>query len=148
MVPALASLLFAGALATAQDAVPPDVQRIGRPDIEAPPAAERGRTVTIVRALDKITARITELELPADEEVSFGSLVITARYCYSRPPEEPPETFAFLQIDEVRDGERKRVFSGWMLASSPALHGLEHPVYDVWVIGCKAAPPGSERGRQ
>ncbi len=147
MVLTLASLLFAGLLA-AQDAAPLDEQRIGRPDIEAPLPAKRGRTVTIARALDKITARITELELPADEEVPFGSLVITARYCYSRPPEEPPETFAFLQIDEVRDGERARVFSGWMLASSPALHGLEHPVYDVWVIGCKAAAPESEHGRR
>ena len=147
MVLALVSLLFAGALAT-QDAAPVDEQRIGRPEIEAPPPAKRRRTVTVVRALDKITARITELELPADEEVPFGSLVITARYCYSRPPEEPPETFAFLQIDEIRDGERKRLFSGWMLASSPALHGLEHPVYDVWVIGCKAAAPESEPGKR
>ena len=28
------------------------------------------------------------------------------------------------------------IFSGWMFASSPALNGLEHPVYDVWVIDC------------
>jgi len=94
-------------------------------------------TLTVVRALDKITARLTTLRLPEDEPIEFGTLVITARHCYSRPPEETPETFAFLQVEDVQDAERERIFSGWMMASSPALHALEHPVYDVWVIGCE-----------
>lgn len=104
------------------------------------------RTITVARALDKITAQITELELPEHEAVRFGSLIITARHCESRPPEEPPETFAFLEIDEEHDKERRRLFSGWMMASSPALHALEHPVYDVWVIACKTEAPSSPSG--
>lgn len=95
-------------------------------------------TITIIRALDKITARITEVELPEGMEIRFGALAIRARTCKSRPPEEQPETFAFLEIDDVKkDDERVRLFNGWMLASSPALNPLEHPVYDVWVISCK-----------
>ena len=57
------------------------------------------------------------------------------------PPEEPPETAAFLEIDEVRPSgaanETKRVFSGWMFASSPAISALEDPIYDVNVLDCK-----------
>lgn len=105
-----------------------------QPLTPAPPPAA---SVTRVRALDKITARVTELDLPQDTEVRFGTLAIRARTCRSRPPEEQPETFAYLEIDDVKtDQEHVRVFAGWMMASSPALNALEHPVYDVWVIAC------------
>lgn len=113
-----------------------------------PDTASQDQTVTIARALDKVTARITELELPEDEEVRFGSLFITARHCESRPPEEPPETFAFLEIDDVHDDDRRRIFSGWMMASSPALNALEHPVYDVWVIACNTEAPSAPSGNR
>jgi len=103
----------------------------------------------ILRALDKITARITEIELEIGEELRFGTLSLVARYCRTRPPIEPPETFGYLEIDDLkRDGHRERVFEGWMVASSPALNALEHPVYDVWVISCKMVEPpvnGSNR---
>ena len=95
-----------------------------------------------LRALDKITARITEVELTVGEEKAFGTLRIKARYCRSRPPQETPESFAYLEIDDVNvDKSRDRIFAGWMLASSPAVSALEHPVYDVWVIGCKTVSP-------
>jgi len=124
--------------ALAQQVEPPPAPP-GEPGPDAP-----RETVTIVRALDKITAQITELRLPEDEPVEFGTLVLTARHCYSRPPEEPPETFAFLEIDDIQDGKRKRVFTGWMMASSPALHALEHPVFDVWVVGCERREAAQE----
>jgi|GEM_PF-528693 len=98
--------------------------------------------VVVLRALDKITARITEIELPVGEEARFGTLALKALYCRTRPPIEPPETFAYLEIDDIkRDDERERVFEGWMVASSPALNPLEHSVYDVWVINCKTVEP-------
>ncbi len=94
--------------------------------------------IIVLRALDKITARITEIEIEIGNEVQFGTLALKARYCRTRPPIETPETFGFLEIDDLmRSGERVRVFDGWMVASSPALNALEHPVYDVWVINCK-----------
>lgn len=99
----------------------------------------------ILRALDKITARITEIELPIGEEARFGTLVLKALYCRTRPPIEQPETFAYLEIDDVkRNHERERVFEGWMVASSPALNPLEHSVYDVWVINCKTDSPETD----
>ena len=77
--------------------------------------------------------------------MQFGTLSIRVRDCEKSPPEEPPESAAFVEIDETRPGEvRTRVFSGWMFASSPALSALEHPVYDVTLLDCKA-PSGSPR---
>lgn len=105
---------------------------------DATPDAHGIRRMVVLRGLDKITGRATDINVPAGVPVRFGSLVITARYCYTVPPEEPPETTAFLQIDDTKAGKpTKRMFSGWMFASTPALNALEHPVYDVWVITCK-----------
>lgn len=115
-------------------------------------APARGETVAVLQGLDKTTARISTFEAPLDRSVRFGSLVITVRACIKRPPEEPPETAAFLEIDDVRPGEgsvtANRVFSGWMFKSSPALSALEHAVYDVGVLDCKTdkGSPGSSTG--
>lgn len=112
--------------------------------LPAVPATAQERQVVVLQGLDKVTARISTLELPIDQSVRFGTLEIRARACHKRPPDEPPETTAFLEIDEARPGEApSRVFTGWMFASSPALSALEHPVYDVWVTDCKKADSSS-----
>ena len=100
----------------------------------------------VMQGLDKITARISTFHAPLGELVRFGSLEIVARTCYKTPPEEPPESTAFLEIVDVRpDAPSVALFSGWMFASSPAVSALEHPVYDVWVIDCtKASNSSSE----
>jgi hypothetical protein len=116
----------------------------------------RAETVAVLQGLDKTTARISKLEAPLDQSVRFGELVITVRACIKHPPEEEPESAAFLQIDELRQGERnavisRRVFSGWMFASSPALSALENSIYDVGVLDCRsestAAPPRRPAGK-
>jgi hypothetical protein len=94
-------------------------------------------SVVVLRALDKITARVSTIEIPVGETVEFGTLEITARYCDKRPPEETPESAAFLEVVEVKPGEPPTPrFSGWMFASSPALSAMDHAVYDLWVIDC------------
>ena len=102
--------------------------------------------IAVFSALDKITAVVTTIEVPIDQTVRFGTLNVTPRICYTRPPTEPPKTTAFVEVDEVRlDGAKKRIFTGWMFASSPGLNGVEHPVYDVWLINCKiSADPASK----
>jgi hypothetical protein len=116
----------------------------------------RAETVAVLQGLDKTTARISKFEAPVGKSVRFGRLVITVRACVKRPPEEEPESAAFLQIDELRQGERnavvsQRVFSGWMFASSPALSALENPIYDVGVLDCKSettvSPPSRSSGK-
>lgn len=102
-------------------------------------AAER-LPVAVLQGLDKITARVSTIEAPVGEVTTFGSLAITPRACDKRPPEDPPESAAFLEIRDAPAGEAPvDLFSGWMFASSPALAALEHPVYDVWVIDCRKA---------
>lgn len=104
----------------------------------APPAAALEADVVVMQGLDKITARTRTFEVPIGSSRGFGSLEITARHCDKTPPEEPPEQKAFLEIVDVRpDREAMTAFTGWMFSSSPALNALEHPVYDVWVIGCR-----------
>lgn len=108
--------------------------------------ADIGKTV-VLRGVDKTTGRVSTFDAPAGQAIRFGTLEITAQTCQSTPPEEPPETTAFLQIDNITvNGERGRVFSGWMFASSPAVSALEHAVYDVWVIACKISDPVEEGG--
>jgi hypothetical protein len=113
----------------------------------APPPALRvgsvAHPVLELRALDKITGRASVLMAPLNMPVKFATLTIVARTCYSTPESETPETSAFLQIDDRRpDQPDRRVFSGWMYASSPGLNGMQHPLYDVWAISCKTNAPG------
>ena len=144
-------LLLPAADPMAQDA-PPDPPQDAPADAPATtpagegsedtPAAEPAPRfeVAVLQGLDKITARISTFEAPIEEIAHFGSLQITARTCQKRPPEEPPESAAFLEIVDLRpDSAAVEVFTGWMFASSPALSAMEHPVYDVWVIDCKKA---------
>ncbi len=92
----------------------------------------------VFSGLDKITGRIISFDAAIGETVQFGALQVTARVCYTRPPTEPTNTDAFIDVDEVTlQGEIKRIFTGWMFASSPGLNAVEHPVYDVWLTGCE-----------
>ena len=128
-------------------AVPAIAQpQAAKPAAAKPPAAPAqpasvpppGPMTLMLRGLDKITGRPTDITAPIGKTVSFATLTITARSCYSTPPSEPPETSAFVQIEDHRpDQPARKVFSGWMYASSPGLNGMEHPLYDVWVISCR-----------
>jgi hypothetical protein len=101
---------------------------------------ENGRAV--FAGLDKITGRTISFDAAIGETVQFGALQVTARACYTRPPTEATNTDAFVEVDEVTlQGEIKRIFTGWMFASSPGLHAVEHPIYDVWLTDC-AQPVG------
>ena len=113
-------------------------------------AQDRGSNlIAVLRGLDKVTARISTIEAPIRETVHVGTLRILAQTCRTRPPEDPPETTAFLEIMDIKPGEAPvRLFTGWMFASSPALSALEHPVYDVWVIDCKASAPLDSEGNE
>ena len=105
---------------------------------EAARADKISHPIAIFDGLDKITGRIISFEVGINETVQFGALQITPRVCYSRPLTEAPQTDAFAQVDEIDEQKQlKRIFSGWMFADSPGLHGIEHPIFDVWLTGCK-----------
>jgi len=92
-----------------------------------------------LQLLDKITARISTKKVQVGGGTEFGTLELRVYHCAYRPPEEPPENAAFIVIYDNGYGNRKlqkALFSGWMFASSPAISGLEHPVYDVTLLSC------------
>ncbi len=101
-------------------------------------AEKISNNVAVFAGLDKITARITSFEVRINETVQFGALQVTPRVCYNRPINERPLTSGFVEVEEVLlNNELKRIFTGWMFASSPGLHAVEHPVFDVWLTSCK-----------
>lgn len=125
--------------ALAQPAPAPDVSM----PIDLPAARAAGHTILELRALDKITGQAVPIMAPLNVPVKYKTLTIEARTCYSTPPSETPETSAFLQIEDRRpDMPARQVFSGWMYASSPGLNGMQHPLYDVWVVSCRTNAPG------
>ncbi|QND54241.1 DUF2155 domain-containing protein [Phyllobacterium sp. 628] len=94
--------------------------------------------IAVFSGLDKITGRITSFDVYIDETVQFGALQLTPRVCYTRPDTETPKTDTFVEVDEITlDRKIRKIFSGWMFADSPGLNAVEHPVYDVWLKGCK-----------
>ena len=109
--------------------------------VAEPPAQKVVNKGALFSGLDKITGRIINFDVSIGETVQFGALQVTPRACYTRPPTETPNTDAFVEVDEVTlQGEVKRIFTGWMFAASPGLHGVEHPIYDVWLSDCKSPP--------
>jgi hypothetical protein len=106
--------------------------------------------VAVFAALDKVTAKISRLEVGLNQTATFGALKVTPRVCFTRSPTEPPRTTTFVEVDETQlDGKEKRIFSGWMFADSPGLNAVEHPVFDVWLTDCaqpRAAPRTPQPG--
>ncbi|MBI1385575.1 MAG: DUF2155 domain-containing protein [Rhizobiales bacterium] len=100
-------------------------------------AGRQQNPIAVFSALDKVTARISRLEIPIDQTAEFGALKITPRVCYTREPTEPPNTTSFVEVDEIKlDKTEERIFAGWMFAESPGINGVEHSVFDVWLTGC------------
>ncbi|MBI4723744.1 MAG: DUF2155 domain-containing protein [Rhodomicrobium sp.] len=116
----------------------------------APACANRiSNSVAMFAALDKVTGRVSPLEIKMGQTVTFGALKVTARACYTNPPTEVPETAAFIEVDELLlDGSAKRIFTGWTFAESPGLHAVEHPTFDVWLTSCKMPVPETPLGRR
>ncbi|MBR2136626.1 MAG: DUF2155 domain-containing protein [Alphaproteobacteria bacterium] len=100
-------------------------------------AEDLSKNTAHMQAMDKITGRVSVINVPVNGEVLFGSLSIVVRACKTRPVEETPDNFAFVDIaDADKNGVQTNVFKGWMISSSPATHALEHPIYDVWLLQC------------
>jgi hypothetical protein len=106
--------------------------------VTEPPAQKIVNKKASFSGLDKITGRIINFDEDIGETVQFGALRVKTDACYTRPATEAANTDAFVEVDEITlQGEVKRIFSGWMFAASPGLHGIEHPIYDIWLTDCK-----------
>ena len=106
--------------------------------VQEPPSTKVTNKKASFSGLDKITGRIINFDEDIGETVQFGALRVKTDACYTRPSTEAANTDAFVEVDEITlQGEVKRIFSGWMYAASPGLHGVEHPIYDIWLTDCK-----------
>jgi len=107
--------------------------------IAAPAQAEKVKNaVAVFSGLDKITGRTTSFDVYIDETVQFGALQVTPKVCFTRDDTEAQKISGFVEVDEITlDRKIRRIFTGWMFAASPGLNAVDHPVYDVWLTGCK-----------
>lgn len=88
----------------------------------------------VLRGLDKINGRTVDLDLAAGASTQFGTLKVTLGEC--RYPVGNPSGDAFAELEISETGQIGTLFSGWMIASSPALSAMDHPRYDIWVMRC------------
>ena len=111
-----------------------------------PPGLRQRRRVAVIQAVDKTTAETMRFEVEVGgRPVRFGkTLIFQARACeVSASDELTEDAIAYMEVGVQPRGlaaptEARQVFKGWMFASSPSVSGLQHPVYDAWVVGCKA----------
>lgn len=109
---------------------------------QAPEGERIANPTATFSGLDKISGRIIAFDVALNETVQFGALQVTPRACYTRPPTETQNTTSFVEVDEITlKAEIRRIFTGWMYASSPGLNAVEHPIYDIWLTDCKTTPP-------
>lgn len=87
-----------------------------------------------LRFLDKLTSETGDVELSIGQAAKFGRLVVQLDRC--RYPTGNPASDAEAHLTIIEETTNTQLFTGWMLASSPALSALDHPRYDVWVLNC------------
>lgn len=119
-------------------AQPPPAQAAppGAPPAAAAPSAWLPQTTAMLQVLDKVNAQNAVLTVKVGQSAQFGSLTIQVQACQIRPPDQPQDATAFLTItDSHADAPG---FRGWLLANHPSVSMLQHPIYDVRVVGCRA----------
>ena len=90
----------------------------------------------LLRGLDKINGRSTDLLIGVGDAAKLGRLEVRLGEC--RFPAGDPSSDAFAQLTITDTSQNTTLFSGWMVASSPALSALDDARYDVWVISCQS----------
>ena len=92
-----------------------------------------------LKALDKITAKTSAIRLAVGEKEFFGPLEIKALKCQLSENKDSTDTVAYLQVKDLstKDNNQVFLFNGWTFASSPTLQSIDHPIFDLWIIGCE-----------
>jgi len=92
-----------------------------------------------LKALDKITAKTSDIRLAVGEKKLFGALEIKALKCQSSEGVNISDTVAYIQVKDLSNNDNNQVFifNGWTFASSPTLKSIDHPVYDLWILNCE-----------
>ena len=88
------------------------------------------------KLLDKISNKIDEKSIKVNESDSIGTLDIKVYSCFTEPPNEIPEDYVLIDVKDNFQNEQESIYIGWMISSSPDVTPLEHPIYDLWLLGC------------
>ena len=113
------------------------LHRQERPISPAPPQwpnqwlPQQSATLIVLNKIDAVSRQIS---VPVGQQTNFQSLTIQVKACVVRPPDQPADAAAFLNISDSDANEPG--FQGWTLANEPWVSMLQNPVYDVRVVGC------------
>ena len=88
------------------------------------------------RLLDKISNKLIEKTIPVNNSDEIGTLSVKVYGCFTEPPTEISEDYVLIDIIDNFQGLDKNIYKGWMISSSPEITPIEHPIYDLWLIGC------------
>ena len=88
------------------------------------------------RLLDKISNKLIDKTILVDDSNEMATLNIKVYACFSEPPTEISEDYVLVDIIDNFQDSQKNVYTGWMISSSPEVTALEHPIYDLWLLGC------------
>jgi len=93
---------------------------------------------TVIKVLDKISSKNDSIRLKNDNEIIFKDLSIKSMKCTNSEFDDNPEITAYLQVKDLTNKNKDDVFvfNGWMFSSSPSITPFDHPVYDIWLVGC------------
>ena len=93
---------------------------------------------TDLKILDKISSKNELIELINGEEYVYKDLAIKSMKCANSEFDDNPEIKAYIQVRDLtkNDNDKVFVFNGWMFSSSPSIAPFDHPVYDIWLVGC------------
>ena len=93
---------------------------------------------TSIKILDKISSKNTSIELINGQELKHKDLLIKSLKCSNSEIDDNPEVIAYLQVKDLtnKTNDDVFVFNDWMFSSSPSIKPFDHPVYDIWLVGC------------
>ena len=93
---------------------------------------------TDIKVLDKISSKNTLLKLKNGEDTKHKDLLIKSMKCRNSEFDDNPEITAYIQVRDLTNKNKNDVFvfNGWMFSSSPSIAPFDHPVYDIWLVGC------------
>ena len=91
-----------------------------------------------IKVLDKISSKNTLVKIKNGEEIKHKDLSIKSMKCKNSEFDDNPEITAYIQVKDLTNKNKDDVFvfNGWMFSSSPSIAPFDHPVYDIWLVGC------------
>ena len=93
---------------------------------------------TDLKVLDKISSKNILVKIKNGEEVKHKDLIIKSIKCKNSGFDDNPEITAYIQVRDLTNKNKNDVFvfNNWMFSSSPSITPFDHPVYDIWLVGC------------